>query len=64
MLSIILLFRAHSPLSVLHKENDMKWFLIGLFIAIGILDVLLIMGCAKLERMREKNERDNRENDK
>ena len=37
----------------------MKGFFIGLFIAIGILDVLLIMGCAKLERTREENERNN-----
>lgn len=35
----------------------MKWFFIGLFVAVGILDVLLILGCAKLERIREKNER-------
>ena len=42
------------------KENDMKWFFIGLFVAVGILDVLLILGCAKLERIHEKNERDNR----
>ena len=35
----------------------MKGFFIGLFIVVGIFDVLLIMGCAKLERMREKNER-------
>ena len=38
----------------------MKGFFIGLFITVGIFDVLLIMGCAKLERIREKNERDNR----
>ena len=38
----------------------MKWFFIGLFITVGIFDVLLIMGCAKLERIREENERDNR----
>ena len=49
-------FERRSP-SVLHKEEDMKWIFIGLFIAIGILDVLLVMGCAKLERMREENER-------
>ena len=42
----------------------MKGVFIGLFIAIGILDALLIMGCAKLERMREKNERSNRKADK
>ena len=40
----------------------MKWFFIGLFVAVGILDVLLILGCAKLERMREEREkRDERE---
>lgn len=41
----------------------MKGFFIGLFIVIGILDVLLIMGCAKLERMREESERSNRKAD-
>ena len=42
---------------VSQKENDMKWFFIGLFVAVGILDVLLILGCAKLERMREEREK-------
>ena len=46
------------------KENDMKMFFIGLFVAIGIFDVLLVMGCAKLERMREENERSDSEADK
>ena len=45
------------------KEEDMKWIFIAIFIAIGILDVLLVMGCAKLERMREENERSNRKAD-
>ena len=30
--------------------------IIGIFIAIGILDILLILGCAKLEKMRGKND--------
>lgn len=42
------------------KGKEMKLFIIGIFIAIGILDVLLIVGSAKLERMREKNEGNNR----
>ena len=41
----------------------MKEFFIGLFIVIGIMDVLLILGSAKLERMREENERSNRKAD-
>lgn len=42
------------------KGKSMKLFVIGILIAIGILDTLLVVGCAKLERMREENERDNR----
>lgn len=38
----------------------MKWFFIGVLVAIAVLDILLILGCAKLERIHEKNERDNR----
>lgn len=37
----------------------MKEFFIGLFIVIGILDVLFVMGWLKSERMRENNERSN-----
>ena len=37
----------------------MKWFFIGLFVAVGILDALLILGCAKLEKIQEERERRN-----
>lgn len=37
----------------------MKALVIGIFIEIGILDVLLVIGCANMERMRERNERSN-----
>lgn len=35
----------------------MEEFCIGLFVVLGILDVLLVLGSIKLEKMREKNER-------
>lgn len=39
----------------------MKELCIGLFIFLGILDVLLVLGSTKLERMREeREERDER----
>ena len=41
-----------------------KAIIITTIIVIGILDVLLIIGCAKLERAREENERSNYETDK
>lgn len=35
----------------------MKEFCIGLFVVLGILDVLLVLGSIKLEKMREERER-------
>ena len=34
-----------------------KYIVIGVLVFIAVLDVLLILGCAKLERMRNGNER-------
>ena len=34
----------------------MKAIIIGLLIALAVFDILLIMGCAKLERMRENED--------
>lgn len=34
----------------------MKALIIGILIAIAILDVLLILGCAKLERQEDDDE--------
>lgn len=33
-----------------------KWIVITIFVLIGIFDILLIMGCAKLEREQEEYE--------
>ena len=38
-----------------------KWVVIGVASFIGILDVLLILGCGKLERQREEYDRQIRE---
>lgn len=38
----------------------MKCFVIGLLIAIAIVDVLLILGCAELERRRNEARLENR----
>jgi len=35
----------------------MKWMFIGLLALIGVLDVMLVMGSAKLEKEREEIER-------
>jgi len=34
-----------------------KYIVIGIFAAIAILDILLILGCAKMERERDDYER-------
>lgn len=41
----------------------MKWIVIGIFVAIGIFDILLMLGCAELERRQEEYERSNSETD-
>lgn len=41
---------------VTERGEAMKWIVIGIMAAIGVLDMLLILGSAKLERMRNKNE--------
>lgn len=33
-----------------------KWIIIGIVAIIGLFDILLIMGCAKLERKQEEYE--------
>ena len=37
-----------------------KWIVIGIVALIGIMDVLLVLGCAKLERRAEEQERNKR----
>ena len=34
-----------------------KYIVIGILVSIAVLDVLLILGCAKLEKERENHER-------
>ena len=40
-----------------------KYIVIGILVFIAVLDVLLILGCAKLERMRNGNERLDKQRD-
>jgi hypothetical protein len=40
-----------------------KYIVIGILVFVAVMDVLLILGCAKLERMRNGNERLDKQRD-